>query len=97
MLESGEALMENPPGRRRWPARGQHGLAHPRRAEERRVGPGLDEAEGGQVVDLAGLELGLEGEVDSFRPCDAVPATHHGGMMHCAGRRPGEGPLVSAG
>jgi hypothetical protein len=45
----------------------QHGLAHPWRAEEADVGFLLDEAEGGQVADLAGVQLGLEGEVEGVQ------------------------------
>jgi hypothetical protein len=45
----------------------QHGLADPGRAEEADVGLGLDEAEGCQVADLTGVQLGLEGEVEAVQ------------------------------
>jgi hypothetical protein len=45
----------------------QHGLADPGWTEEADVGARLDELEGGQVVDLAGVQLGLEGEVEAVQ------------------------------
>src|SRR6266542_4098226 len=45
----------------------EHGLADPGRAQEADVRPGLDEAEGGQVADLAGVQFGLEGEVEGVQ------------------------------
>jgi hypothetical protein len=45
----------------------EHGLADPGWAEEADVGLGLDEAEGGQVADLAGVQVGLEGEVEAVQ------------------------------
>jgi len=40
------------------------GLASARRAQQRDVGGLGDEAEGGEVLDLADVEVGLEGEVE---------------------------------
>jgi hypothetical protein len=48
-------------------ADGEHGLADPGRAEEADVGLGLDEPEGGEVADLAGVQVGLEGEVEGVQ------------------------------
>jgi hypothetical protein len=48
-------------------ADGQHGLADPGWAEEADVGFLFDEAEGGQVADLAGVQVGLEGEVEGVQ------------------------------
>jgi hypothetical protein len=45
----------------------QHGLADPGWAEEGHIGLLLDEAERGQVADLAGVQVGLEGEVDAVQ------------------------------
>jgi hypothetical protein len=45
----------------------QHGLADARWAEEAGIRLGLDEAEGGQVADLAGVQVGLEGEVEGVQ------------------------------
>ena len=43
---------------------GEHGFADPGRSEQGDVGFGLDELQGGEVADLAGVEAGLEGEVE---------------------------------
>jgi hypothetical protein len=48
-------------------ADGEHGLADSGWAEEADVGLLLDEAEGGQVADLAGVQLRLEGEVEAVQ------------------------------
>jgi hypothetical protein len=45
----------------------EHGLADSWWAEEADVGLGLDELEGGQVADLAGVQVGLEGEVEAVQ------------------------------
>jgi hypothetical protein len=45
-------------------ADGEHGLADPGWAEEADIRLVLDEAEGGEVADLAGVQVGLEGEVE---------------------------------
>ena len=45
----------------------EHGLADPGRAEEADVGLVLDEAERGEVADLAGVQVGLEGEVEGVQ------------------------------
>jgi hypothetical protein len=45
----------------------EHGLADPGWAQEGHIGLGLDEAEGGQVADLAGVQVGLEGEVEAVQ------------------------------
>jgi hypothetical protein len=45
----------------------EHGLAHPGWAEEADVGLVLDELEGGEVADLAGVQVGLEGEVEAVQ------------------------------
>ena len=43
---------------------GEHGFADAGRSEQGHVGFGLDELQGGQVADLAGVQAGLEGEVE---------------------------------
>ena len=43
---------------------GEHGLADAGRAEQGDVGLGVDERQGGEVADLAGVEVGLEREVE---------------------------------
>jgi hypothetical protein len=45
----------------------EHGLADSGWAEEADVGLLLDEAEGGEVADLAGVQVGLEGEVEAVQ------------------------------
>ena len=45
-------------------ADGEHRFSDAGWAEERDVGFGVDEGEGGEVADLAGVEVGLEGEVE---------------------------------
>jgi hypothetical protein len=43
---------------------GEHGFADAGRSEQGHVGFGLDELQGGEVADFAGVEVGLEGEVE---------------------------------
>ena len=45
----------------------QHGLADPRWAQEADIGLVLDELQRGQVADLAGVQVGLEGEVEAVQ------------------------------
>jgi hypothetical protein len=45
----------------------EHGLADPGWAEKDHVGLGLDELQCGQVADLAGVQVGLEGEVEGVQ------------------------------
>jgi hypothetical protein len=45
-------------------ADGEHGFPDSGRAQEGDVGSGLDELQGGQVVDLAGIQVRLEREVE---------------------------------
>jgi hypothetical protein len=45
----------------------EHGLADPGWAEEGHVGLVLDELQRGQVADLAGVQVGLEGEVEAVQ------------------------------
>ena len=42
---------------------GDHGFPDSWRSEERDVGLGADELQGGQVPDLAGVEVGLEADL----------------------------------
>ena len=42
----------------------EHGLAHSRRPEEGHVGAALHEGKTGKVLDLAPVEIGLEGEIE---------------------------------
>jgi hypothetical protein len=48
-------------------ADGEHGLADPGWAEEADVGLVLDELQRGQVADLAGVQVRLEGEVEGVQ------------------------------
>ena len=67
VVEAGEVdRVAGPAGRDR-ERDGDVRLAHSRRAEQGGVGLGLDEREGGEISDLARVELGLEGEVVARR------------------------------
>ena len=63
VVEGGEVDGEPGPAGRDGQGHGDVGLADAGWAEQRDVRAGLHEGEGGQVADLAGFQVGLEGEV----------------------------------
>ena len=78
VVEGGEVdAVAGPAGRDRQ-GDGEVGLADAGRAEQRRVGLALDERQAGQVPDLAGIELGLVGEVVVV---DRLMVRHLGGAQ----------------
>jgi hypothetical protein len=62
----------------------EHGLADPGWAEEADVGLGLGEAEGGEVADLAGVQLWLEGEVEGVQALVVGQARQLQGVVEAA-------------
>jgi hypothetical protein len=62
----------------------EHGLADPGRAEKHHVGLGPDEPQRGQVADLAGIQVGLEGEVEGVQALMVRQARQLQGVVEAA-------------
>jgi hypothetical protein len=102
VVEAGEIDRVAGPAGRDGEGDGDVGVADPGRSEQGGVRFGLDEGEGGEVLDLARVQVGLEGEVVALQLSGVMVkmscrvAVHH--AADASGRRlrfiPGPGRLL---